>query len=481
MTRRYLNAEYPHPRSPGQRVEGKDLWVSATVKRGRRPEPPTLVWYAERAAAGGDQNFQEDHFIPDPTFEVPGGQDESDTRWAKVAVPDVTGLTWRFRVRRSKLGKADKVVRVRGEVETWRRFFLDVNADNEALYRLYSAAFSHVRDAFAEAQIEVVENVVKVDGAAKFGKGTDKSRRDGRRLGTVYTVTMHPPQVDSVGQELTIIVANGATNCGAFARVVGNTLELTLAEGASWKTRPSDGFTATAGGQTLAEFAQWGKIDAITGENALARETLSQVCERVDDRTARIHLDHARLSNGYNTGTRAWDTPRAQTVLQAFQTGPLELKLDLRYDLRGATGGMNVGGGVNFETFIDANPLKLACVLAHEFAHGRGLVKPHFVRRHGAPQLEYTDTVPARVPLNARVPNALHYDADYGGSGTHCKLGAEELDSCVTRARRTFKPQTGQAMCLMFHASVIDEQGRPRTQGGRARFCPSCIRQLRGL
>jgi hypothetical protein len=480
LTRHYLNAQYRDPRARGHLIEGTDLWVSATVKRGTRPTPPTLVWYAERAAAGGDLVFPEDHFIPDPTFDLTADDPTADLRWAKVTVPAVTGLTWRFRVRRTKVGKPDKLIRVKGEVETWKRFFLDVKADDEGLYALYREALPHIKRAFEYANIEVVENRVQVADAYKRGKGTDKSVKDGRRLGTLYEVNMHQPEMDELSQDLTITLDDGATNCGAFATIEGNDLVITLNEGAVWKPQPVSSLTATANGATIATFAYYGRLDDHRGEGwarPLANETLEVVCERVSDRVVRVHLDHERLSNRYTRDTQAWDVPRVPTALGAYQAGPLALELTLKYTLRGAQGGLNFGGGVRFATYIGANALKVACVLCHEFAHGCGLVRQDFHRRHAGAQIVYDTATPRRAHTNVAVANPTYYDADFGGSGTHCNLGAQAVASCVTRARQTYTPNG--VLCLMYHASVIGPDGAPRSNG--VRFCEPCVRQLRGI
>ncbi len=478
MTKRYLNAQYPDPRGGAAAVNGNALWMSAAIKRGTRPAPPTVVWYAERAAAGGDPTFVEDEFIADPTFNVPAGQEAGDTRWVEVTVPPVTGLTWRFRVRRTKAGKRDKEIRVSGEVETWKRYFLDVRADNDALYRLYQQALPLIQRAFAEACIEVVENRVWIATVPKRGKTENKAVKDGRTLGTTFEVNMHDPASDAVSPTLTIEIANAATNCGGFAAIVGNDMVITLSAG-SWDPLPIKGFQATAGGVTLAEFRHWGLVDVPPNEGTVAKETLAQVCQRISDREVRVHLDHARLANRYNPATRAWDTPRATSVAAAMAAGPISLTLDLAYHITGGQNGLQIGNEMRFRTWVNANAQKLACVLCHEFAHACRLVLPHFTRKHMAAQLSFNTGLAARAPVNLQVANGRYYDATFGGSGTHCNLGAARVDTCLTASLETFQPQAGQVMCLMYHASVIGADGQPRSNG--VRFCAVCLRQLRGL
>ena len=140
MARRYLNSMYANPYPVrdfiGRSILGTELWINASIKRGTLRDPPTVRWTARRAAAAADPTFDEDLFIADPVLEARHGWERDDTRWACVTLPDVTGLTWSFFATRSKDGKPDKTVQAEGAVETWRRHFINVIADDEALYRL---------------------------------------------------------------------------------------------------------------------------------------------------------------------------------------------------------------------------------------------------------------------------------------------------------------------------------------------------------
>jgi hypothetical protein len=472
MTKLYLNAEYPDPRTGQGNIAGTHVWLRASVKRGTRPQAPTVVWLAERPAAGND-----DLFIVDPTFAVPGGQGNLDTWWAEVVLPPVTGLTWRFQARRSKVGKPDKTLSIATGVETWKRHFIDVEADDAGLYRMFARGLRRVKSAFAEANIEVIENRVEIGGEPVRGKTTDKSVKHGRRMGDLFTVQVHHPQLDRVSPTLHVVIDAGEPSCAPPAAMQGNDLVLTLSPKATfdqntWVTQLS---ARPQGGQDLVHIAHWG-ADGGLGPHAL--QALRAATVRTAANIVTVKLDHASLQNTWNAQAQAWNTPRNPTLLQALAAGPVEIDVRLAYDIVGATGGQNILGQAGVSTYIDDDDKHLAAVVCHELAHANGLVRQTSRQRYNGGQHRFDSAAAPRVQLNVPVNNNYYYDATFGGSGTHCSLGAQQVASCITNTRLTYVHQQGQQLCLMFHASPMGPNG---LLSDGVRFCPSCIRQLRGL
>ncbi len=474
MAKLYLNAEYGNPRTGVGNVAGDRLWINATVKRGSKPLPPTVRWFAERDTAGAD-----DVFIADPTFNVPGGQGQQNTWWAEVGLPDVTGLRWRFRVERTKAGKPVKTITISTEVVTWKRYFIDVEADDNGLYNMFSAALADVKAAFAEAHIEVVENRVKIGDDYKRFKSTDKSTKGGRQLGDVFTVRMHRPALDRVAPTLHVVVNNGVPNCSPPATIQGNDLVITLNARAVfddelWIKEVS---ARPQGGQDFVSIRHWGE-QGTDASHAQGTWALKNATVRTADNIATVKLDHACLQNTWNQQANAWSTPRQLTMLQALAQGPVEIDVTLAYDIRGAYGGQNIMGQSGVDTYIDDGAAHLAAVVCHELGHACGLVRPSSHQKYLVAQQLFDSNAVARVAGAVPVANNAYYDATFGGSGTHCSLGAQQQASCITDTRLTYGHQIGQYLCLMYHASAMGPNG---LLSNGVRFCAACIRQLRGL
>lgn len=472
MTKLYLNAEYTNPHTGQGNVAGNRVWLRANVKRGTKPQPPTVVWLAERATAGND-----DLFIADPTFNVPGGQGNADVWWAEVVLPPVTGLTWRFRARRSKVGKSDKTLSIASSVETWKRHFIDVEADDAGLYRMFARGLRLVKAAFAEANIEVIENRVEIDDEPVRGKTEDKAVKHGCRLGDRFTVRLHRPQVDQPAPTLHVVINGGVPNCAPPAVVQGNDLVLTLNPRATFdqQTWVTQLVARPLGGQDLVYISHWG-ADGQHGAHAL--QALRTATVRTAANIVTVKLDHAALQNTWNDQAQAWNTPRNPTLLQALAAGPVEIDVRLAYDIVGATGGQNILGQSGVDTYIDDDHEHLAAVVCHELGHANGLVRQTSQQRYNGGQHQFDSAAAARVQVNVPVNNVDYYDASFGGSGTHCSLGAQQIASCITNTRLTYAHQQGQHLCLMFHASAMGPNG---LLSNGVHFCPSCIRQLRGL
>jgi hypothetical protein len=203
----------------------------------------------------------------------------------------------------------------------------------------------------------------------------------------------------------------------------------------------------------------------------------TSVCTRVSDQVLHFRLDAAPLANKFDAIAQTWTTARAATVQQAIAAGRVKFALDLRWHVRGGTGGVQINPGV-FTTYIDRGVNALASVLCHELGHACGLVAPASLSKHAAGLHRFSSTSPPRAPINGHVQNARYYDATYGGSGTHCNLGAAQIASCITPSGRTYERQGTAQMCLMFHATTVDDNDVAYNNG--VNFCDACIKQLRG-
>lgn len=471
IKRRYINAQYENPRG-GEAALGNVMWIKAKVQRGSRPQPPTLTWYADRAA-----NDDDELYIADPTFDVPGGQEQSEVRWAMVDLPAVTGVRWSFEVVRHKIGKADKTIRIPDVYETWKRIYLDVTAADAGLFRLLEQALPAVQRYFSPACIEVVLNRVEIDGVPRRGHTTDKSRKAGRVQGDVFTLDMMRPQQDVISKTVTFWLEDNATNC-AFVTRHGSELHFTLNAAGSWS--PDAWLKGleikTAADVELASMKYYGRADgAEVDRDVVAAAMREAISTRHSDRVVHFRLDAAPLANRYDADARTWSVPRATSVVDGLAAGRLTFELDLVWRVRGGVGGQQVNHG-QFDTRIDRGPNALATVLAHEFAHACGLVRAQSTRRYAAGRARHASNVPARPAGNHGVDNDRYYTAAFGGSGTHCSLGAEQVESCITPSGQTYQRHGQDELCVMFHATTVDDDDVPYNAG----FCPRCVKQLRG-
>lgn len=471
IKRRYINAQYENPRG-GAAELGNRMWIKAKVERGKRPQPPTLTWFAERAA-----NDDDELYVADPTFDVPGGQDQSEIRWARVDLPAVTGVRWSFEVVRHKVGKADKTIRIPDVYETWKRIYLDVNAADAGLFSLLKQALPAIQRSFEPACIEVVLNLVTIDDTPKSGYTTDKSRKAGHVQGDVYTVTMHRPRVDTISKTVTFWLEGNDTNCSFITRH-GNELHFTLGPSGSWSANAwlKGVEVKNAAGQTLANIKHFGQADGIEiGHDTSATALRETISTRQSDRVVHFRLDAAPLANRFDTGARTWSVPRATSVVDGLAAGRLTFVVDLVWEVRGGVGGQQVNPG-RFDTRIDRGRNALATVLCHEFAHACGLVRQQSTRRYAAGRARHASNIAARPPGNHGVDNGNYYAAEFGGSGTHCSLGAVQVESCITPSGQTYQRDGQNQLCIMFHATSVDDDDVPFNAG----FCPACVRQLRG-
>ena len=180
------------------------------------------------------------------------------------------------------------------------------------------------------------------------------------------------------------------------------------------------------------------------------------------------------MANRWNAQAGTFSTPRATSVLTAMGQGAIDILMRLDITVVGGSGGKTVSDGAKFVSYVERDHNEMAIVLIHELGHGFGLAAPRSVQLYAVEQLAFAANAARRQAGNAAIANGDYYTSDYGGQGPHCKCACAPVPvpSCITVARATYSHDgSANKLCVMFHGT--DAQRSPK-------FCPNCIKHLRG-
>jgi hypothetical protein len=474
---RWLNKKYKDLGADTRTDLGNVVKVQVDVSPqdpGAQGDKPQFKWVVTRALGAAQARSLVDPVLADKVERTRSWGQVVDRHTLRMTLPMATGVTYTVE---AMLGA--KVVKTFTPFVTWRRYYLDVTAEDDYALAQYRKGLPLLQQWFALAHCKLIENVVKVKGKAQPVAAKDHSEKGLR--GKVIPLALGLAKWDEFDLKQLVKFADGACKT-TVVKFEGTKLALKLpSKGAVWYPHMNDPerpklqtplVTQVVARRAGVEFVKMYYRDT----EGPGRATLNAAALRESDQRLLIDLDQAGL----------------KPALAAIRAGEaIEFDLCVNGKMFGRQAGEQQGEAVKASYFFwpeaeaaalghPITPATIAALLAHELGHAFSLTQKSKRLLHAVAGTRFELVAGAAQVAREQVPaaeaagneaNPLWYDHEEGGVGSHCSKGSVTQDSELTTRRIAHVLHATDKACVMFDST----NDRPLATG----FCETCQGFLR--